>query len=1216
MNNNARFTLRTSVSMFLILAVVLAGFALLLVRQDTLQVYETAIDRQVKNATAKKDLGELIVRDLHQVATRFYMILFLTEAQRQEQLLHETQQTLDEVYTALDVLSDGGTLTREFALNLADKDAASITIDYQPIMHQEYDVAVLTLRPQLMRMEEKIANTIAMTAQRNILIRDQQGGQDLLAIGLQLRRYAKGLHAQLERLTENANKLSYDANEELHALQSLIGAKRKTMQQVDTMWAGLTIFGVFCFIVLVYRQVVSTQTKLEHSVTNLQLAEHELQDVHAEVVALNSSLEQKVAIRTEELRRSELQWSRAFDAIDSLIFLHDKHGRITRANRPYLERANCTLAQALGQFYWDVFPKQAGPMLGCLSNSIDGETVSCTHDLGDLTIDEEIYRSQSFVINTPQGNYLYSLHLLEDVTQRRKSQHELAESDKRLREITNSMDEVLILLDGDLKILLLNDAALKAYGVDPDNYVGQPCHEVFWDCSEICENCPTVEVVRTGIVQRAMRYMPDGRILSRTIYPIKNKQEKITSYAVIASDVTAREKYIQELQRYEQILSTNTDLIAYYDAESICLAVNEVMAEYHGVTVAELAGKHARDIIGEERYNDFLTYSGPIFNEYKTTTVTRWITFKNYGLCHMSITLTPYVQNGVLIGIVARLSNITKQTEQETKLRLAAKVFESTAEGITVTDRSGAIQMVNLAFCHITGYSEAEVIGENPSILKSGKHDDEYYRQMWETLSVTGHWQGEIWNKRKSGEIYPEWLSISSLFDKDDNVSNYVATFSDLTKINNVVQKMEHQAHHHALTQLPNRLLLHARLDHSIQQAGRNGEQGAVLYIDLDNFKHINDSLGHAAGDEVLLKMGQRLQEHCRDVDTVAHLSGDEFVVVLDTVRSVHDAFFRAESLLDSLAQPLMVHDYELVITSSVGLAIFPDDGTAVDLLLKNADAAMHKAKEIGKSSCQLYSPELTESSMERMLLESDLRRALENEEFLLHYQPKVRFSDGKIVACEVLVRWQHREKGLIPPDKFIPISEEIGLIIPMGEWILRTACQQFVAWQQQGLVLGKMAVNLSGRQIQQSDLVDMVQCVLTETGCPATALELEITESFMMDEPEEAILVLQELYDLGIELSIDDFGTGHSSLSYLKRFPVHRLKIDRSFICDMEHDEDDYAIVQTIVAMGHSLDLKLTAEGIEDEYQRNTLAALGCDEAQGYLFSRPVPANEFAKML
>ncbi|MDA3904229.1 MAG: EAL domain-containing protein [Desulfuromusa sp.] len=697
----------------------------------------------------------------------------------------------------------------------------------------------------------------------------------------------------------------------------------------------------------------------------------------------------------------------------------------------------------------------------------------------------------------------------------------------------------------------------------------------------------------------------------------KEDQETIKQLADFFALTIKRHHVEMLLRRYEKVITTNTDLIAFIDTDRTYLSANNVYLTYYGLEEKDIIGKNVADIIDKDRYKKVVEKKMSDCLSGVPLSYECWLEYPGVGLRNMDISLTPYLENnGRISGAVIRARDITNQTEQEKELILSAKVFESTTEGIIITDREGTIKAINPAFCRITGYPDNEILGENPRILKSDRHDQAYYQQMWQSLEKSGQWQGEIWNKRKNGETYPEWLTISSIRDDRNEITHYVGVFSDISAINDVIQKLDHQAHHHPLTELPNRQLLHARLNHSIQQAIRGRNQGAVLFIDLDNFKHVNDSLGHAAGDEVLREVAERLKEHSRKVDTVAHIGGDEFVVVMDQVRSIHDVTIRAEQLLKRLKQPFSVGDYEFYLSGSIGITVFPDDGDSVDLLLKNADTAMYKAKENCKNCFQIYSPKLTEEAYARVMLESQLRRALERKELILYYQPQVTFSEEKIVSCEALVRWQHPEVGLILPDNFIPLSEETGLIIPMGEWILRTACQQLVSWRAQGFEIRRIAVNLSGRQIQQKQLPEMVQKILLETGLPGDSLELEITEGFIMQHPEQAITVLQQIRDLGVELSIDDFGTGHSSLNYLKRLPVNRLKIDRSFINDIQKSSEDEAIVRAIIALGHSLKLQVTAEGIETTAQRDFLASLGCDEAQGYLYSRPVPAEQINSLL
>ena len=559
--------------------------------------------------------------------------------------------------------------------------------------------------------------------------------------------------------------------------------------------------------------------------------------------------------------------------------------------------------------------------------------------------------------------------------------------------------------------------------------------------------------------------------------------------------------------------------------------------------------------------------------------------------------------------------NILRQ-EQASSLRLSAKVFESTSDGIIITDANGIIVAVNKAFTNITGYSADDIVGKNPNVLQSGRQNSQYYQQMWQQLAQSGQWSGEIWNKRKDQKIYPELLTISAIKNDDGSTTNYVAIFTDITSIKQAMEQLEYQAHHNSLTGLPNRLLLQARLEHSIQQAKRSNVHGSVLFIDLDNFKKINDSLGHDMGDLVLKDVAQRLLGVCREVDTVAHFGGDEFVVVLHDIQSIDAVAKKAQQILAELAMPFIIDGYEMYISGSIGIADFNGECQGLEVLLKEADAAMYEAKAKGKGCYHYYTAELTDVALERISLEAELRHAIELKELELYYQPQVSLHDKRIVSCEALVRWNHPQRGLLLPDEFIPISEETGLILPLGEYVLRSACSQYVRWCEMGIQLERIAVNVSGKQIHQQGFPDLVAKILMETGCPAYSLEMEITEGFIMEHPQQSISVLQQIRDLGVALSVDDFGTGHSSLSYLQKLPVQRLKIDKSFIWDIYENPEGEAITQAVIALGHSVNLTITAEGVETEAQNKFLLEHSCNEGQGYLYSRPVPLEQITALL
>ncbi|NOY62070.1 MAG: EAL domain-containing protein [Gammaproteobacteria bacterium] len=544
------------------------------------------------------------------------------------------------------------------------------------------------------------------------------------------------------------------------------------------------------------------------------------------------------------------------------------------------------------------------------------------------------------------------------------------------------------------------------------------------------------------------------------------------------------------------------------------------------------------------------------------------------------------------------------------------QVFDSTIEGIMITDAGGVIQSVNPAFTTITGYSAEEAIGNNPRLLQSGRQDRDFYQQMWHALADKGEWHGEIWNRRKSGEIYPEWLSITAIYSDTGHTTQYVSLFIDITEQKANEAKIEHQAYYDTLTDLPNRLLFNERLALALVKAQRMQWMAAVMFLDLDRFKTINDSLGHHAGDQLLVAVAKRLRAAIRDEDLVARMGGDEFTLLLPKINSKKDADKVADKILQGFSAPMSIDGHALHVTPSIGIAFYPDDGESAEALMKNADTAMYCTKGEGGNHYHLYQSTMNGEAVQRLAVENDLHSALERHELELHYQPQVDLASGEIVSMETLVRWHHPELGLISPTHFIPLAEETGLILSIGEWVLTSACVQLKAWLDAGLMVERVAVNLSARQFHRHDLIAMVEAALSHSKLAPESLELEITEGIVMNDVTANIEMLARLKAMGIKLAIDDFGTGYSSLSYLKRFPVDTLKIDRAFIRDINSESEDEAIVSAIIAMAHNLKLRVVAEGVEERAQLAYLKRQGCDEVQGYYFSRPLPADEMAKLL
>ncbi|MDG4552818.1 MAG: EAL domain-containing protein [Candidatus Competibacter sp.] len=562
-------------------------------------------------------------------------------------------------------------------------------------------------------------------------------------------------------------------------------------------------------------------------------------------------------------------------------------------------------------------------------------------------------------------------------------------------------------------------------------------------------------------------------------------------------------------------------------------------------------------------------------------------------------------------------ADMTERRLAEEKLRQAVAVIASTRDGMIVTDLKPRIVTVNPAYTEITGYTEAEVLGKNPRLLQSGRHDRTFYQAMWASILETGHWQGELWNRRKSGELYPQWLTISTVRDERGEATHYVGVLTDISQIKRAEEQLEHLAHHDPLTDLPNRRLAQSRLAHAVEQAQRHERRVGVLLLDLDRFKTVNDSLGHPAGDALLRAIALRLRKRLREEDTLARLGGDEFLVVLEHLPRPEEAASVAQNLLDLLTQPFMLPDgSEVYVNASIGVSLYPDDGGSAADLIQHADAAVYQAKEQGRNTYRFYTEALTRIAHERLDLERRMRGALERGEFLLHYQPQLSVTEGRIVGVEALVRWQPPGQALVSPARFIPLAEETGLIVPLGEWVLRTACAQAQAWRAAGWPSLLMAVNLSARQIRQPDLVGRVRAALADSGLPAECLELEITESGLMEQGEQAETILRALKETGARLAIDDFGTGYSSLAYLKRFPIDQLKIDQSFVRDIPHDPNDMEIAAAIIALAHTLRLEVLAEGVETTEQLAFLREHGCNLCQGYLFSRPVPPEDLALLL
>jgi len=560
--------------------------------------------------------------------------------------------------------------------------------------------------------------------------------------------------------------------------------------------------------------------------------------------------------------------------------------------------------------------------------------------------------------------------------------------------------------------------------------------------------------------------------------------------------------------------------------------------------------------------------------------------------------------------------DLTERRLMDEQLRLAQTVFDTASEAIIVTDAEQRILKVNHAFTTITGYREDEMLGQTPRILSSGRQEAGFYEAMAAMLATTGHWQGEIWNRRKNGELYVEWLSFAAVRGTGGDVINFVGVFSDITRHKQDEERIRHQANYDALTQLPNRWLFQARLTQSIDRCRADNRKLALVHINLNQFKFVNDSLGHRAGDELLKEVARRLSRIIRHDDTVARLGADEFAVIVEDLRADEPIEMLPARMVAVVAEPFDLEGSPVVIGAAIGIALFPGDGADADTLARNAAIAMRHAKEQGSSAHRFFDDRMESRSLERFKLEARLRRAIEGSEFQVHYQAQIDLTTRRLIGAEALIRWTDPELGPVSPAHFIPAAEASGLIVEIGQWVLRDVCRQIMAWQAAGFVVPRIAVNLSFLQFRRPDFLETVKAIIAESGIDARQLEFELTESVVMHDAEQAISTLTALRGLGIELAIDDFGTGYSSLNRLRRMPIQTLKIDRSFIHDVTRNEEDATIVSAIVSMAHSLNLKVVAEGVETAAQLAFLAGKGCDSAQGFLLSRPIPANDFARLM
>ncbi|MBF0306622.1 MAG: PAS domain S-box protein [Alphaproteobacteria bacterium] len=835
-----------------------------------------------------------------------------------------------------------------------------------------------------------------------------------------------------------------------------------------------------------------------------------------------------------------------------------------------------------------------------------------------------------------------------DVTELKRAQEGLREREQRLQGIMDTVAEGIITADEHGLIQSANPAVERTFGWSARELRGrnlkvlmpEPYASGHDGYLERYLGGGHARVMGLGREVEGLR--KDGSVFPLEINVAELKRGRTRLFIGILRDITERKRAEEALRRARdelevrveertrelrqlsqqtrQILdSASEEGIVGFDRTGLVTFANPAAAAMLAEGVEAMVGRPYADILSEAR----LTESGeavPIGSMLDLGYRLRdlQITLRRPdGEAALELNGAPIEEDGVVVGAVAVMRDVTDRKLAESKLRLAATVFETTAETIMVLDAHHRITAVNPAFTEIGGWPAEEALGTVPAFLsREAKEGEDDRSLIWDSVARTGRWQGELWNVRRNGEPYAERIAISAIPDEHGDAREYVVVASDITQRKLDEERIRYQANYDSLTGLPNRTLFMDRLNQGVSTAVRGETMLGLMFIDLDGFKMVNDTLGHDIGDLLLIEAGRRLGESVRANDTVARLGGDEFTVIMPNLLDFRNASVIAQRIIERLEEPFVLGRHETFVSASIGITTLPHDATDAQSLLKNADSAMYRAKEQGKANFQFFTADMNSQVSERMVLKNGLSKALERGELSVCYQPKLDLASGRFTGCEALLRWTSAELGQVSPVKFIPVLEETGLIGPVGEWVLETACRQYREWRDMGLAEMRVAVNLSVRQLRQPGIAQAVAAVLDRAGIEASGIEIEITESMIMKDTENAVAVLRELNGMGIQLAMDDFGTGYSSLSYLKRFPLHTIKIDRSFVAEIASDSDDLEIIRTIITMGHSLRRRIVAEGVETEAQKDILTRLGCDEIQGFLVSHPLPAADFTRLL
>ncbi|MDP1614049.1 MAG: PAS domain S-box protein [Sulfuritalea sp.] len=949
------------------------------------------------------------------------------------------------------------------------------------------------------------------------------------------------------------------------------------------------------------------------------------------VVALDSSALLADALRREQIlpggRYSEFGRHAILGGVidrisDGVLLLDGQSGAYIEANDRACEMLGLSREEILGRHAWDVsigFADAAAWRAWSAGVSEQAQAVTTEFRRRDgslLPVALRIYKVND-------GNHPLHAAIFRDTSARLEIEAALREGERYYRHVIDSATDGYFAMDRQRCFIEVNDRLCELFGYPREEWLGRTPIDFVSEESraELIAQMRRIDTTDHRRYQLIARRKDGGTfpILLNNSTHRDEKGEIVGSFGFITdlTPIVAAQRAVAESEReLRGILDDLQDTYYRTDASGIIVRASRSVEQLLGYTVDEVLGRKLADLycsqadreefLGRMKANGGRIVGGESRLRHKDGHELWVLTTAHFILD----------ADGQVVGVEGTTRDNTRQRRAEEELRLAAKVFESSGEAIMIADAKGDILSVNQAFSRVTGYAAAEVLGRDARMLASGKHDAEFFRGMWQSLLDTGYWQDEIWNRRRNGEIYPEWLGISSVRDEQGAITHFVGIFSDISERKAAEAKIAFLAHHDPLTGLPNRLLLKDRMEQAMVHGERAGRKVALLFVDLDRFKAVNDSFGHPVGDVLLRDAAQRLLGCVRESDTISRHGGDEFLVVLTDLQSSEVPAQIAEKIMIVLGEPFHIDAHEATISASVGIAVYPEDGAGFDQLLKKADTAMYHAKAAGRNAFRFYTERMNSDAQERLDLHSRLRRALERGEFVLHYQPLVDLKSGRIVGGEALLRWQHPQHGLVLPEHFIAAAEHSGLIVPLGEWVLQEACRELARWHAAGHAQLSMAVNISAIQFRRGDVEETVLRALAAADAHPSALELELTESILIDGAEQVLATIRRLQALGVRLAIDDFGTGYSSLAYLKRFAVDKLKIDQSFVRDIVTDTDDAAIVRAVIQMAKSLNLHVVAEGVESAAVAAELRAMDCDLVQGFFFGRPLPATEFRALI